>query len=328
MFTTRMELQGMASYWWVNHRKTHRQEIDGEYLWSPKREANNSQSHYYDNMRMARPGDFVLSMASARIQYVGRVTSRALSSPKPDEFGSLGANWSADGWLLPVIWSLLPNEVRPKERLDDVAPLLRPRYAPIQAITGNGNQKAYLCEIDKALFDAIMSFAGAEQEALFELLPTYGLSGQVEVMLEAKVTKIIATDTSLSATEKVQLQKARLGQGKFRANVLAVEHRCRITGVDNPELLVASHIKPWRSCEDSRERLDGFNGLLLTPHVDYLFDKGLISFRDTGELMISDSLHVGDIERLGLTRSFATYTGSFHSQHWPYLKYHRENVLL
>lgn len=147
-------------------------------------------------------------------------------------------------------------------------------------------------------------------------------------MLEARVADVISKDSSLSKTERVQLQKARTGQGQFRTNVLTIEQKCRITGIDNPELLVASHIKPWRSCRNSRERLDGFNGLMLTPHVDCLFDKGLISFMDSGELIVSSYLRTKDIEGLGLTKNFATYTGIFQSHHWPYLSHHRENVLL
>ncbi len=60
--------------------------------------------------------------------------------------------------------------------------------------------------------------------------------------------------------------------------VQALEQRCRITGVDRPEHLRASHSKPWRD-SDNAERLDGENGLLLTPSIDHLFDRGFISSR-------------------------------------------------
>ena len=75
-----------------------------------------------------------------------------------------------------------------------------------------------------------------------------------------------------ASTERDALTKARLGQGLFRHRVAEREPACRVTGLKRQEFLVASHIKPWRDCDNS-ERLDGANGLLLSPHVDKLFDR-------------------------------------------------------
>jgi predicted restriction endonuclease len=102
------------------------------------------------------------------------------------------------------------------------------------------------------------------------------------------VQRSIEDDQSLSSTEKEQLIKARVGQGEFRQNVLMAAPRCRITGIENPALLRASHIKPWRFCSTSFERLGGYNGLALAPHADHLFDRGLISFSDKGEVLVSN----------------------------------------
>jgi hypothetical protein len=76
--------------------------------------------------------------------------------------------------------------------------------------------------------------------------------------------------------ERHQLVKSRRGQGVFRDNVESREPKCRITGVSNPRYLRASHIKPWRKSSDI-EKIDGNNGLMLAPHVDFLFDRGFIS---------------------------------------------------
>lgn len=86
-------------------------------------------------------------------------------------------------------------------------------------------------------------------------------------------------------TFREQIVKSRRGQGVFRANVLLRESACRVTGVDDPRHLTASHIKPWRDGTDA-ERLDGANGLLLSPHVDHLFDKGYISFSSDQSLVV------------------------------------------
>ena len=89
---------------------------------------------------------------------------------------------------------------------------------------------------------------------------------------------------NLSPCEKRQMINARMGQGIFRENVELIEKDCRVTGVLDRRHLRARHIKPWKFCND-REKLDGFNGLLLSPHIDHLFDRGHISFADNGRVL-------------------------------------------
>jgi len=96
-------------------------------------------------------------------------------------------------------------------------------------------------------------------------------------------------DKPTEATVREQLTLARLGQGMFRERLEAIEPGCRLTGLANKTHLRASHIKPWRDASDA-ERLDGNNGLLLSPHVDHLFDQGYISFSDDGTVLLSPSL--------------------------------------
>lgn len=79
---------------------------------------------------------------------------------------------------------------------------------------------------------------------------------------------------------------ARRGQGRFRAAVLRKEPRCRVTGIDDPAHLRASHIKAWAACDNDADRLSENNGLMLAPHVDHLFDKAYISFHDDGTLLV------------------------------------------
>ena len=86
-------------------------------------------------------------------------------------------------------------------------------------------------------------------------------------------------------TFRDQVVKSRRGQGVFRANVLLRESSCRVTRVDDSRHLKASHIKPWRDAADA-ERLNGSNGLLLSPHIDHLFDGGYITFSTDQSLVI------------------------------------------
>lgn len=110
-------------------------------------------------------------------------------------------------------------------------------------------------------------------------------SVEPEPSLLADIVAINESDRS--QTEKDRLVAARLGQGRFRSEVLARwEHRCAVTGATTKEALRASHCKPWRACEN-HERLNPANGLPLVATLDALFDVGLISFADDGRLLAS-----------------------------------------
>lgn len=98
----------------------------------------------------------------------------------------------------------------------------------------------------------------------------------------------------LTITEKEYVTKARIGQGKFRESLVEqYQSTCPLTGLENPSLLVASHIKPWKSCSN-HERLDPNNGILLSAVFDRLFDSGLISFKENGEILWSGVLSEAD----------------------------------
>lgn len=120
---------------------------------------------------------------------------------------------------------------------------------------------------------------------------------------------------------------ARRGQGLFRQRVQKVESRCRVTRVDRLEHLRASHCKPWRDSSHV-ERLDGENGLLLTPSIDHLFDRGFISFRGDGELLISPVAHLGSLAKMGVPIDHSLNVGGFTERQSTFLEYHRDAVFL
>lgn len=101
------------------------------------------------------------------------------------------------------------------------------------------------------------------------------------------------------STEVEQLILARLGQGAFRKSLLKERKHCFVTGYPDPQVLVASHIKPWARSSDA-ERLNPKNGLLLIPTLDRVFDRGLISFEEEGRILISSRLT--NPEDLGIHR--------------------------
>lgn len=127
----------------------------------------------------------------------------------------------------------------------------------------------------------------------------------------------------LESTVREQLTSARIGQGLYRKRLEEIETRCRMTGLSELAHLRASHIKPWRVCTDA-EKLDGNNGLLLSPHVDHLFDQGYISFSDTGDLLVSTSLKPSVLILWKLAEK--ANVGIFNPAQRSYLAYHRQNI--
>jgi len=329
----------MVQYWWVNHKQTVRQEIEGQYLWSLKVEANGARSEFYNNMRRASPGDIVLSYADQKIRFLGRVAEFAFTAPKPEEFGTAGEYWNTEGWLLPVFWTPISQPVRPKFLINRLRRHLPDKYSPISPETGDGNQKAYLAAIPEEVFRLVT--AGVTYDAL--ALATGGVNSlKYEVVvgiLEDEVERSILLDVSLDETVRKAIVSARRGQGVFRKNLENVENACRLTGVTNPSLLIASHIKPWRACKSAEERIDGMNGLLLTPDADRLFDRGYITFLDRGEVTVSPRVDRDDLRRLGFEQlAFERFgfeeapliwgVGTFTPKQNEYLAYHRVEVFL
>jgi putative restriction endonuclease len=116
---------------------------------------------------------------------------------------------------------------------------------------------------------------------------------------ERKLEQQVANDPTVPETDRLSIIRARKGQGIFKDRVGEIETRCRITGVENRTHLIASHCKPWRDATNE-ERLDGQNGLLLTPSINHLLDRGFIGFEDSGRLIVSPVAHRPSLERMGI----------------------------
>jgi len=138
---------------------------------------------------------------------------------------------------------------------------------------------------------------------------------------------VVESDEMLTDTEKVELKQCRIGQGKFRVKVIKYwGEKCAITGCKNLDVLIASHIKPWRE-SSNRERLDCKNGILLAAHYDRLFDRGYITFESSGIMKVSKRFNHSDQSRLGIgkTRLGIKIMDKTQKQ---YLEFHRKNIFL
>jgi hypothetical protein len=212
----------------------------------------------------------------------------------------------------------LRQPIRPKDHIEQLKPHLPPKYSPLQS-NGNGLQHVYLAEVPPSMATALIRFIGDQYQVLLE-----GLSKELgDATSEDTQEGVIQGRTDIGPTAKEQLVRARRGQGLFRSNVRLNEKCCRVTRVSNPNFLRASHIKPWKHSSDE-EKLNGCNGLLLAPHIDHLFDKGLISFTDSGALLISSHLDHGILNAWGI--SLDVNVGAFSDEQEHFLSYHRTSV--
>lgn len=314
-------------YWWVNQNQTHRQEVEGGYLWSPKRNANGARNPFYESMREVAPGDLVFSFVDTRIVGIGIAESYCWESPKPVEFGNAGQNWENVGWKVKVQFTQLENRIRPKDHMAVLRDLLPAKYSPLQP-NGNGLQSVYLTEVPNTLAEVLLGLIGKEvvpiSHAALQASPIP--SDDLDIW-EGRLEQQVANDPKVPDTDRIAIVRARLGQGLFKDRVSKIESQCRITGVSNPAHLIASHCKPWRD-STNHERLNGENGLLLTPSIDHLFDRGFISFEDTGRLIISPVAHRPSLERMGIDISAPVNVGSFTGGQKHFLDFHRSSVLL
>ncbi len=308
-------------YWWVNHKQTFKEETGGKFIWAPKTKKGGKRSHFYDNMALVGTGDLVFSYANGHLCGFGPAASRARTEPRPEIFERTGEQWEEDGWRVDVNFRIFPNNqrFRPKDRIGEIRirQLLPEKYSPLNE-QGGGNQGAYLSEISKEFAEYLLEqLALAGNREIVE--ETAGVAQSAEIQ-EAFSELEIIRDQELPETERLNLVASRVGQGVFRKNVLELYPKCLLTGIDNPDFLIASHIKPWRLC-DNRERLDPHNGLMLTPNADRLFDRGLISFSDGGELLVSDNLPLEALNQLGVSKRKVL---EFNEKQANYLAFHRK----
>lgn len=148
------------------------------------------------------------------------------------------------------------------------------------------------------------------------------LPNQAVQYYETKVQEALIT-LPKNGTEIERMVRQRIGQDTFRTAMLGYwGGACAVTGINVPQVLRASHAKPWADCSTDAERLDVFNGFLLSANLDALFDKFLISFDSEGHILISSLLTSTQIGLLGITADFRLRWMA--TQHLNYLNYHQD----
>ena len=305
-------------FWWVNQNQTFDEEVGGGFMWSPKQNSNGARNQFYDNMKEVQPGDVIFSFCDTKIKAIGRVTSPAETQPQP-EFRKFNEGWSTEGWFVETDFAELDNQIRPKDHIDKIRDLLPSKYSPLQQ-NGNGIQSVYLANVPTEMATILIQLIGSEASNKIDYLV------DIENVLERPSDDLdnqIVERTDIGAVEQIRLLRSRRGQGVFKRNVMLHEKGCRVTNVTDIRHLRASHIQPW-SLSDDKQKLSGSNGLLLSPHIDHLFDKGWISFGDSEEIMVSKNLTSGLPSAWGIDLDHKV--GKFTDTQSEFLEFHRTKI--
>jgi len=146
-----------------------------------------------------------------------------------------------------------------------------------------------------------------------------------EINAATDILDELETLSELPETERQSVILSRVGQGKFRDQLIAYWKKCAVTDADCVSLLKASHIKPWRDASNE-ERLDPFNGLLLSPNVDAAFDSGYITFDRNGKIVLSREIEGAAAYQLHINGKLRINSKLLTGKHHKYLEYHRTHV--
>jgi hypothetical protein len=254
-------------------------------------------------MNEVRPGDVIVSYVGGRIVSVSVAKAAACESRRHVNLGD--GLWEEEGKNVEVEYRDLPTPLALPEIVGELQPLLPDRYSPLNRF-GTGNQ-GYLFGLPPRVGRLLLERINGSQP---DTDPD---------VLEAGVAH-----AARDVTERRALTLSRVGQGQFRGDVMGFwRGRCALTGLDLLEFLRASHIKPWRDW-DNRERLDPYNGLLLSPAYDAAFDIGLISFDEDGRVMLSAVLTPARAAEVEVSQSVRI--NGLDKRQAAYLGYQRRHV--
>ena len=304
-------------YWWVNQTESAGHGLDAGCLWTQKKHHHKNADPFHKKIRSVCIGDPLISCTNGRVVAVGTVLPKAYAAPKSSDFGAVDSSCSHRGWRVDVSYTEFDKGISIGDNRSGIEPLLPSTLSPLDAIFCPSS--LYLSEISEALFGSILS------QTDYRYAPNR--DADLDAILDAAEHQWLykRLNDAVGREEKVvNLACARKGQGIFRSGVEEVEDGCPGSGIKDHQYLQVWHIKPW-SVADNVERLDGNNGLLLSPHIGFLFVRGYVTFSGEGDMIISHQL--GD-DIAASWRIMAANKRQFTHKQKGYLRYHRENIFM
>lgn len=292
-------------YFWVNLGTTHKEARAGGFLWaplSPTSATGKATRSHWENVGKVKAGDLIFCYHDNFLHAIATAKADAYEAPRPATRSF--SEWKNVGFQIDVEITELKRPIHSRDIVSEYQARFDADTTPSLFNVKSSVNQIYMAQIpaDAAVYLLEQAEVISDYE---DLLIKDGTEGKAP-----------------SATTREAIIKARVGQGAFRAALCKRwGNACALTGLSNPNLLIASHIHPWASC-NNEARLDPDNGLLLAAHIDRLFEYGLISFDEAGQLLASPALSAEEQEILGLER-FTSISG-LSKGNFKYLSKHRK----
>ncbi|MBO5063799.1 MAG: HNH endonuclease [Campylobacter sp.] len=220
--------------------------------------------------------------------------------------------------LLPNLWNIRLNNIQSKDEL---------LYFNLKYLNKLKPPRIYLNSIDGNENYSIIREIALPNLSYLSCLKLKNLSNN-KIIFYFKIfanLDFLYNNISLEQDENIETKKARSGQNAYRTALLKECPFCPITMVNYDRLLIASHIKPFVKCTDD-EKYDPKNGLMLTPTIDKLFDKGFITFNEDKKILLSPWLSTHTFNCLNLKSGTKYNALPFDEQRLLYMKYHNDYI--
>jgi hypothetical protein len=297
------------AFYWVNVGRTFKEVSENKFLWAPSHSISKKGSVVvnagWKQVPEIKKGDIIFCNKDGDIVYVAVAETDAFPSPIPP--GREFEAWKKDGYKINVGLEELTTKFDTSSFKEEFSRLFNERCTP-------------------TLLNVNMSFNEIYMAAMPDVAGAYllNLLGDITInVYDATQNSLTGEKKKVTAREREIIVNARIGQGKFRSDVLNLwGSKCPVTKVDMPELLIASHIVPW-VLADNDEKVDVYNGLPLSPAIDKLFDRGYVSFSDEGFLLKSDKIQTETLDLLGIGKN--KKINGLTEKHKYYLQKHRKD---
>ena len=278
---------------------TYQEEKKLSCLWAPKFGKSGQEVHHHKRLVEVKINDRIIHLVNRKIVSISTAKSRAYDAEAPWKQDD-SRPWLKNGRKIDVEMIELSEPILIDNIFQKIKSYLPEKYSPFDR-NGSGNQ-GYFYEINSKIFNTILNTDFTND--------FYDLDNLNRP--ESESTKDILRLNVRSST----------WQSYFKNQLFKLwGSSCLVTGIKNENLLIGAHNKPWAKSSDE-EKIDPYNGLLLSPNADKLFEIGLISFQDNGSMMISDKINLSELKKLGIENNIKI---DFKEKNLIYLKYHREN---
>jgi putative restriction endonuclease len=255
------------SFFWVNIGSSFNEVREQNFLWAPqygvKENGHTFKNGGWEALKEVNEGDIIFCNKDRNIIYIAKAVKKAFPSDRPPSRSF--DKWEIEGTKIEVDLITLKNPINVNSFYKIFMATHNRECKPLVFNSNGACTENYMCKIPTLAAKMIASH----------------LIDDVYIDFNSHIP---VAKEMIGCSKDVTIQ-ARVGHGPYRDKLFKMwGGKCAVTGIAVESILTASHIVAW-SVSNDREKVDPFNGLPLIPNLDKLFDRGIISFTDNGELM-------------------------------------------